>query len=272
MFCDKQNFTPREISCKIKNEVIILEKELIKLKGSIDGVKIYLDAGGEISDIISSLYERLRQFRKFFGDGHCNIYFVGRELSASDKMRLEAVVSAMLPEGTVNYGDRKNPRGKKNIEQTLKLPDDIEKKAPPKEEDSGESSLKEIKDVVTTNFKSSRARFYEGTVRGGKTVESDGHLVLVGNVEEGGKVAAVGNIVVIGSVRGSVEAGCMGNDSAYIVALDFEPADVRIAKIHRVFDKNEFENNREELSRNNLPKKAYLINNQISIEDFLVKI
>ena len=33
-----------------------------------------------------------------------------------------------------------------------------------------ETELEEIKEVVTTNFKSSRARFYEGVVKAGKTV------------------------------------------------------------------------------------------------------
>lgn len=250
-----------------------MEKELIKLKGTIDGVKIYLDAENSISDIINSLYERLRQFRKFFGDGHCNIYFVGRELTPSDKMRLEAVVTAMLPESAVNYGDRKKPRGEKVLEQTLKLPDIKNIEADADEAEKEDASLMEIKDVVTTNFKSSRARFYEGAVRSGKNVESDGHLVLVGNVEEGGKVAAVGNVIILGSVRGSVEAGCMGNDSAYIIALDFEPSDVRIGKNHRRFGKSEFEDETSDVYNGaKIPKKAFLINNQISTENFWLKL
>lgn len=242
-----------------------MERERIKLKGTIDGVKIYLDADGSISDIINSLYEKLRQFRKFFGDGHCNIYFVGRELTASDKMRLEAVVSAMLPESTVNYGDRKKMRGEDYIERTLELPKVLkaEENDERKEKSAGEKSFEEIKEVVTTNFKSSRARFYEGAVRSGKTVESDGHLVLVGNVEEGGKIAAVGNVIVMGSIEGSVEAGCMGNDKAYVIALDFRPYEVRIAKARRVFDKNDLETEGG-------AKKAYLADEQICTEDFTV--
>ncbi len=244
-----------------------MEKELIKLKGTIDGVKIYLDADSPISDIINSLYEKLRQFRKFFGDGHCNIYFVGRELTASDKMRLEAVAGAMLPESTVNYGERKKVRNEDYIEKTLELPKELKKEENAKQEqtteDDGEKPFEEIKEVVTTNFKSSRARFYEGVVRGGKTVESDGHLVLVGSVEEGGKIAAVGNIIVMGSIKGSVEAGCMGNDGAYIIALDFEPSEVRISKTRRSFDKGEFDDE-------NKSKKAFLADGQIYTEDFTV--
>lgn len=247
-----------------------MENELIKLKGTIDGVKIYLSDTADISDIINSLYEKLRQFRKFFGDGHCNIYFVGRELDTSDKMRLDAVASAMLPESTVNYGERKRIRTEQYIEQTIELPKDLSEaeKEPEQTEDNPLKEITQIKEVVTTNFKSSRARFYEGVVRSGKTVESDGHLILVGNVEEGGKLIAVGNVIVMGSIYGSVEAGCMGNDNAYVIALDLKPTDIRISKVHKIFEKGdeydtEFASNR---------KKAYLINNQIFLEDFLVDI
>lgn len=219
-------------------------------------MRIYLDAQSPISDITNSLYEKLRQFRKFFGDGHCNIYFTGRNLTPSDKMRLEAIVKAMLPESTVNYGERKRVNEGDAIEKTLELPQDIEETA--KEPEETEEPFREIKDVVTTNFKSSRARFYEGTVRGGKQVESDGHLVLVGNVEEDGSLSAVGNIVVFGSVRGRVHAGCMGNDGAYVIALDMAPADIRISKNHAYYEKSDFKGG---------AKRAYLSDGRIVSED-----
>ncbi len=241
--------------------VNILEKELIKLKGTIDGVKIYIDSESGISDIITSLYEKLRQFRKFFGDGHCNIYFVGRELTASDKMRLEAVVSAMLPESTVNYGERKKLREEKYIEQTLELPLDLSVEPAEEKENDSEESFREIKEVVTTNFKSSRARFYEGLVKSGKTVESDGHLILVGDVEEGGKITAVGNVVVMGSLKGSVEAGCMGNDNAYIIAMDFAPQEVRISRVLRKYTG-------DEESVRNTPVRAYIMDGMIYTAEF----
>lgn len=241
-----------------------MEKELIKLKGTIDGVKIYLDSEGIISDIITSLYDKLRQFRKFFGDGHCNIYFVGRELTPSDKMRLEAVVRAMLPESTVNYGDRKRVTAEKEIEKTLELPKEDLESVKAEEEaraDEEEKPFREIKEVVTTNFKSSRARFYEGAVCRGKTVESDGHLILMGDVEEGGKLAAVGNVIIMGSLRGRVEAGCMGNDNAYIIAMDFAPEEIRIAKYYRKFEQSEF----DEFTS---PQKVFTFDERIFTEKF----
>ena len=234
-----------------------MEKEIIKLKGAGDGVRIYLDASSTISEISNSLYDKLRQFRKFFGDGHCNIYFAGRPLTDSDKMRLEAIVKAMLPESAINYGERRRMEKENIAEQTLELPKDLAETI--KTED--DEPFREIRDVVTTNFKSSRARFYEGVVRGRK-VESDGHLILVGDVEEDGKLAAVGNIIVLGRLRGQVEAGCMGNRDAYVIALDMAPSDIRIAGLHSYYDKNDFRGG---------SKKAHLSNDRIVTEDFTVK-
>ena len=231
-----------------------MEKEIIKLKGAGDGVKIYLDASSPISDITNSLYDKLRQFRKFFGDGHCNIYFAGRELTGSDKMRLEAIVKAMLPESTINYGERRRTDKDDFTERTLELPKDLKDA----EKSNDDSPFREIREVVTTNFKSSRARFYEGVVRG-RTVESDGHLVLVGDVAEDGKVAAVGNVIVLGRLRGQVEAGCMGNKGAYVIALDMSPSDIRISGTHSYYDKNDFRGGM---------KKAYLRDDRIVTENF----
>jgi septum site-determining protein MinC len=228
--------------------------ELVKLKGTGDGVKIYLSAEEEISLIMHALHDKLDEFRKFFGSGHCNIYIIGRELSLSDKMRIEAVVKAMLPESTVNYGERKFFRSMKKPKEAE--PEIDEEKIP-----EPTIPVEQIKEVVTHNFKSNRARLFEGVVRADKIVESDGHLVLMGNVESGGKLIAVGNIIVMGSIKGEVEAGCMGNHDAYIAALDLSPTKIKIADT--VLEPEKYTENED-----NSPRKAYLINNEIKIEKF----
>lgn len=261
--------------------------DLVRLKGTGDGVKIYLSPEEEFSLIIQALREKLDEFRKFFGSGHCNIYIIGRELGASDKMRLEAIISAMLPESAVNYGERKIFRAfRKEKEQQEEKEEEISKgeeeakQAEEKTENENESEnesekekenenesekqLEQIKEVVTGNFKSSRARFFEGVVRDGRVVESDGHMVLMGTVEEGGRLVAVGNIIVMGGIYGEAVAGCMGNDGAYIAALDLSPTKIDIAG--RVLEPQKSEN--EEISE---PKKAFLINNEIKIEKFWLK-
>ena len=262
--------------------------ELIKLKGTGDGVKIYLSEDAPFQDLLTALQDKLRAWRKFFGAGHCNMYFIGRELDKSDKLRLEAVVGALLPESTILYGERK-------IGDTVKLPDefvremnkiDEQAEAAKAETETGtgigteteaddadgidmESTMQfeRIRDVVTSNFKSSRARLYEGAVRAGRVVESDGHLILVGDVERGGTLIANGNVIVIGSLRGSVQAGCMGNRDAYIIALNMQPTDLRIAHASAKYDEQE---NMGNMTNFLGIKRAYLTNNDICIEEVLL--
>lgn len=235
--------------------------ELVRLKGTGDGVKIYLSPDDDFSLITKALHDKLDEFRRFFGNGHCNIYFIGRELSSSDKMRLEAVVSAMLPESEINYGERKLFRTlrKEHEEETQQETAETEETA--EEETEPTIPVEQIKEVVTDNFKSSRARFFDGVVKKGRVVESDGHMVLMGNVEEGGKLIAAGNIVVMGGIYGEAEAGCRGSEDAYIAALDLSPSKIIIAG--RSFT--------PEKSEETVPQKAYLINNEINIEKFWLK-
>lgn len=246
--------------------------EIINLKGTGDGVKIYLSADASFSELLNALQDKLRAWRKFFGTGHCNMYFIGRELNKSDILRLEAVVRALLPECTILYGD------KKTIGDTVKLPEELVKEmsqpVPEPEADTEEPKInpeeirefEEIREVVTTNFKSSRARFYEGIVKPGRVVESDGHLILVGNVERGGTLVANGNIIVMGSVMGSVQAGCLGSREAYIIAMDMRPSELRIAHVVQ-----KYENVMDNITNFSAPKRAFLTNNEICIDDFLLK-
>jgi septum site-determining protein MinC len=67
------------------------------------------------------------------------------------------------------------------------------------------------------------------TIRSGNSVNFDGHVVILGDVNPGGEVVASGNVVVWGRLRGMVHAGAEGNDKAVVCALDLSPTQVRIS-------------------------------------------
>lgn len=222
-------------------------EELVKLKGVGDGVRINLANGADFAEITEQLRRKIDEFRRFFGSGHCNIYFTGRKLNKSDMLRLESMVSSMLPESKIHYGERRVV--KENGEPQIT------------EADETRAELLEIRDVVTTNFKANRARLYEGTVRNGRSVESDGHLILMGNVEKGAKLVAAGNIIVMGALLGSAEAGCMGNRDAYVAAVEFNPESVDIAGVKLY-----------EYQYEHGIKKAVVEDEKISIYEYLINL
>lgn len=227
-------------------------EEMIKLKGTGDGVKIYLSSSYEMAEIIHGLRDKLIEYRKFFGEGKCNVYFIGDNISESDRLRLESVTKTMLPQVSVNFGE------KKLFKKIEKLMEKAEEK--PTEEEV-KPYIPSMEEVIANNFKHNRARFFEGIVKPGKRVESDSHMILVGDVMEGGEVCAAGNVIVFGRLMGNAIAGAGGSKDAYILALDFMPKNLAITSV--MLEDTEFEGGM---------KKAKLINNEIFIEEFLLNI
>ena len=67
------------------------------------------------------------------------------------------------------------------------------------------------------------------TVRSGRTVRSQGHVVIFGDVNPGAEIIANGDVIVWGRLRGNVHAGANGDESAFVCALDMIPTQLRIA-------------------------------------------
>jgi septum site-determining protein MinC len=67
------------------------------------------------------------------------------------------------------------------------------------------------------------------TVRSGRSVWHEGHVVVLGDVNPGAEIIATGHVIVWGRLRGLVHAGAGGDAAALICALDLSPTQLRIA-------------------------------------------
>jgi len=72
---------------------------------------------------------------------------------------------------------------------------------------------------------------FQGTVRSGQVVSGAGDVVVVGDVNPGGEVIAHGNVYVMGNLRGLAHAGAMGDETAVIAAVYFQPTQLRIGTV-----------------------------------------
>ncbi len=70
---------------------------------------------------------------------------------------------------------------------------------------------------------------HRGTVRSGDQLEAEGSLLVLGDVNPGARLRAGGHVLVWGRLRGVAHAGCNGDTSARIVALQLRPLQLRIA-------------------------------------------
>ncbi len=99
-------------------------------------------------------------------------------------------------------------------------------------------------------------RKIDRTVRAGEMIESNGDIVVVGDVNPTAQLKAYGDIYVIGNLRGIAHAGCQGNTNAVIYAMNMNPVMLKIA------DKIGFNS---EMSRNNQNGIARLEKGEIRV-------
>ena len=55
--------------------------------------------------------------------------------------------------------------------------------------------------------------------------------MVLGDVNPGGKVVAKGSVIVLGSLKGNIFAGVDGNENAFVVALEMNPMQIKIADV-----------------------------------------
>ena len=97
------------------------------------------------------------------------------------------------------------------------------------------------------------------TLRSGRSIVYNGHIIVMGDVNPGAELIAEGNIVVWGKLLGLVHAGAEGDIEATVSALDLSPTQLRIADYITVAppaDKN----------REPIPETASIKDNQIVAE------
>ncbi|WP_315265853.1 septum site-determining protein MinC [Selenomonas noxia] len=67
------------------------------------------------------------------------------------------------------------------------------------------------------------------TLRGGQAVETEGSVIVFGNVNPGAQITAGGSVDIRGTCRGLVHAGAAGDSTAFIIADHLMPTQIRIA-------------------------------------------
>lgn len=75
----------------------------------------------------------------------------------------------------------------------------------------------------------SELQVHRGTLRSGDHLETAGSVLLLGDVNPGARISAAGHVLVWGRLRGIAHAGCQGDNTACIVALQLRPLQLRIA-------------------------------------------
>lgn len=98
------------------------------------------------------------------------------------------------------------------------------------------------------------------TLRSGQKVHSDGSIIIWGDVHESAEITAAKDVIVLGRLEGLAHAGCFGDVSSTIFALQLSPRQIRIG--------DRFSRSSGDLVKNNYPEIAYVEADTICIKEY----
>lgn len=173
-----------------------------------DEILIKLDENAGQEQIISALKKKLPELRKLYKDEKTPIRVTGKVLKNKEIDQIQELIKEKI-----------------DVEIEFDMPKSL--------------GLSSIKRAFDKEIAMSETKFHRGSLRSGQKMETEGSLVILGDVNSGAEVMASDNIVVLGALRGLAHAGAKGNKQAIIAAGLFDSVQVRIANIVKEINRDE---------------------------------
>ena len=169
------------------------------IKGKNDRLVIALNPDIDFLDICDILKTKILEAKNFIGNSRMAIEFSGRALTNEEENKLIGIIT-------------------ENSNIVISY---IFSKRTDSEE---EMDLENINPLIEEG----KTHFFRGTMRSGSKIESDGNVVVLGDVNPSSMIRARGNVIVLGHLNGTVYAGLGGDDRAFIGAIYFNPIQLTI--------------------------------------------
>jgi len=229
------------------------DSEIVTLKHYKDGMILNINKNVGYDEILKASLQKFKKAKKFLAGTTINLGFEGSDISEENMKKIINEVSALL-NTEVTFWEKHDEINSTTEEKLKAHREKLEK----------ETAEKMLSSAFNIDVEEKYTKFYKKTLRSGQLLESDGNIVIVGDVNPGAEVIAEGNIFVMGTVKGLVHAGKSGNREAVVVALNLSPTQLRIADLITRSPEGE---NKDYLS----PELAYIKEDKIFIEEFLQK-
>lgn len=185
-----------------------MKKSCISINLKKDKILIKIDEDSEQKDIVDSLRKKLPELKKFYKEEKNPIKVTGKVLKNKEIYEIQNLIKEAV-----------------DVEIDFDMPKSL--------------GLSSIKKTFEREIAISETKFHKGSLRSGQKIETEGSLVVLGDVNSGAEVVASDNIVVLGALRGLAHAGAKGNKQAIIAAGLFDSVQIRIANIVREIVRDE---------------------------------
>jgi len=176
----------------------------VRIRGSRHGISVKLDSGASYEEIKNDIAAEFKQAEKFLGEENLAVSFEGKPLTEQQQDELVDIIHQNCNVHIVCVLDQ-------NTEQEKKFQHSVQK------------TMMEVDASI--------GQFYKGPVRSGQVLEFEQSVILIGDVNAGASIVSKGNIIILGTLRGTAYAGAAGRKNSFIVAMNMQPIQLRIAEV-----------------------------------------
>ena len=183
-------------------------KNCVSINLKKNEIVIKINDEAEQDEIITNLKKKISDLKKMYKDEKTPIKVTGKILKNKEIDEIQKIIKENI-----------------DVEIDFDMPKSL--------------GLSSITRTFNKEIATSETKFHKGSLRSGQKLETEGSLVILGDVNSGAEIMASENIVVLGALRGLAHAGAKGNKQAIISAGLLDTVQIRIANIVKEIDRDE---------------------------------
>jgi septum site-determining protein MinC len=205
---------------------VVTQVEQVRIKGIREGLLITLGEGG-YSDVLRQLTAELKQKQAFLQGSRVALAVGDRSLDRSQLAAIQEQLGHYDLELWAVLAEEESTRtAGRELGLATRLPGsatDLDGKILAANEPGVASTSRSAEQTNPGGL------LLKETLRSGRSVYHEGHVVVIGDLNPGAEIIAGGDVIVWGRLRGLVHAGALGDETAVICALELNPTQLRIA-------------------------------------------
>ncbi len=207
---------------------MVQEAQQLRIKGIREGLLITTTTEGSYEEMCAQLQAELAQKGAFFQGSRVALQVESRPLNKAQILQLQRL---FMENNLELWAILADDGGTRAIAREL----DLAIRLAGSQTDLDGNALAQLPESsgnghTPQNYhQDAQVLLLRETLRSGRSIVHDGHVVIIGDVNAGAEIMAGGDVLVWGRLRGLVHAGAMGDNTAVICALDLNPTQLRIA-------------------------------------------
>lgn len=174
----------------------------VMIKGNKHGIVVVLDPKLDYTQLKGDIEQKFKDSAKFLGNAQMAISFEGRKLTNEEQLEILDIIaqsSELRVVCVVDFDEEKDKVFQRALDERL------------------------------MELSNTTGQFYKGNLRSGQVLETETSVIVIGDINPGASVVSKGNIIILGALKGTAFAGASGNPNAFVLALDMNPVQIRIA-------------------------------------------